>query len=314
MTEALFGWPPPVLDPMGPYAEPVRTVAWALFGMGALVTTLVVAALFVAWRGPPVWRARLGGQTSILVFGVALPAVVLAALLIWGLMLTAKLDRPAADGAMRVRVTGEMWWFRVQYLDPQGRVIAEDANELHIPAGQPVAIELASADVIHSFWVPHLSGKKDMIPGRTNRLTVQADRIGRYGGVCAEYCGRAHALMGMVVIAHAPDEFGRWWGARRAAAATPRPDSAGFALFTDSGCAACHAVDGTRAVGRTGPNLTNVAARQTLGGGILPNNRGTMTGWVGHSQSIKPGNRMPNYDRLEPRQLQDIVTYLETLK
>lgn len=314
MTKALFGWPPPVLDPMGPYSEPVRTVAWALFGMGALVTALVVAALFVAWKGPASWRARLGGQTSILVFGVALPAVVLAALLIWGLTLTAKLDRPGPDGAIRVRVTGEMWWFRVQYLGDKGQVLAEDANELHIPVGRPVAIELASADVIHSFWVPNLSGKKDMIPGRTNLLTVQADRAGRYGGVCAEYCGRAHALMGMVVISHDHDDFRRWWISRRKAAVEPRAPSAGLALFKESGCAACHAIDGTDTVGRTGPNLTNVAARQTLGAGILPNNRGTMTGWVGHSQSIKPGNRMPNYDRLKPSELQAIVTYLETLK
>jgi cytochrome c oxidase subunit 2 len=314
MIEALFGWPPPVLDPMGPYAAPVRTVAWALFAMGGLVTALVVAALFIAWKGPPAWRARLGGQRAVLAFGVALPAIVLAALLVWGLTLTARLDQPAAAGAMRVRVTGEMWWFRVQYLDDRGRVIAEDANELHIPVGRPVSIELGSADVIHSFWVPHLSGKKDMIPGRTNRLTVQADQAGRYGGVCAEYCGRAHALMGMVVIAHIPNDFSRWFQARRAAALAPRPAGDGFGLFSESGCAACHAIDGTDAVGRTGPNLTNVASRQTIGAGIMPNNRGTMTGWVGHSQSIKPGNRMPNYDRLEPGELQAIVSYLETLK
>lgn len=314
MTEALFGWPPPVLDPMGPYSEPVRTVAWTLFAMGGLITILVTAAIFVAWKGPSAWRERLGGQRAVLAFGVALPAVVLAALLIWGLALTARLDRPAAEGAMRVRVTGEMWWFRVQYLDDRGRVIAEDANELHIPAGRPVAIELASADVIHSFWVPHLSGKKDMIPGRANLLTVQADRVGRYGGVCAEYCGRSHALMGMVVVAHAPDAFRQWWQARQSAAVKPRAADAGLALFNSAGCAACHAIDGTNAVGRTAPNLTNVAARQTLGAGILPNNRGTMTGWVGHSQSIKPGNRMPNYDRLESGELQAIVSYLETLK
>jgi len=313
MVEALFGWPPPVLDPMGPYATPVRTVAWALFLMGGLVTALVVAALFVAWKGPPAWRARLGGEKAVLAFGVALPAVLLAALLVWGLVLASRLDRPAANGAMRVRITGEMWWFRVQYLDPQGRVTAEDANELHIPTGRPVAIELRSADVIHSFWVPHLSGKKDMVPGRSNLLTIQADRVGRYGGVCAEYCGRAHALMGMVVIAHAPEQFRRWQERRRAALSRRSP-AEGFALFDRSGCAACHAIDGTPAVGRVGPNLTNVGARQTLGAGILPNNRGTMTGWVGHSQSIKPGNRMPNYDRLESGELQTIVAYLETLR
>jgi cytochrome c oxidase subunit 2 len=314
MMEALLGWPPPVLDPMGPYAAPVRTVAWALFVGGALVVAVVVAALFVAWKGPARWRKRLGGEKAVLVMGVAFPAVVLAALLTWGLMLTARLDRPAND-AGTVRVTGEMWWFRVQYRDAAGRVVAEDANELRIPVGRPVTVELLSADVIHSFWVPHLSGKKDMIPGRTNRLVIQADRAGQFGGVCAEYCGRAHALMGMVVLAEPQANFDTWLQRRVASARAARPGGgAGEAAFVANGCAACHAIDGTSAVGRTGPNLTTVAARRTLGGGILPNNQGTLTGWIGHSQSIKPGNRMPNYDRLTPAQLQSLVAYLDGLK
>lgn len=313
MREALFGWPPPVLDPMGPYAEPVRLVAWALFGLGAVVTLLVVAALFVAWKGPERWRARLGGEQAVLGLGVALPVVVLAILLVWGLTLTARLDQPSADGAMRVRITGEMWWFRVQYLDEGGRVVAEDANELHIPVGRPVAIELRSADVLHSFWVPHLSGKKDMVPGRTNLLTIEASEPGQFGGVCAEYCGRAHALMGMVLVARPPDQWAQWWQSRSAMPAPPT-SGAGFAAFVDSGCAACHSIDGTTAAGKVGPNLTHVGSRRTLGAGILPNNRGTMTGWIGHSQSIKPGNRMPNYDRLRPEQLTAIVAYLEGLK
>jgi cytochrome c oxidase subunit 2 len=118
----------------------------------------------------------------------------------------------------------------------------------------------------------------------------------------------------MVVIAHVPDDFSRWFQARQAVALAPKPAGDGFGLFSESGCAACHAIDGTDAVGRTGPNLTNVASRETIGAGIMPNNRGTMTAWVGHSQSIKPGNRMPNYDRLEPGELHAIVSYLETLK
>ncbi|QDP20381.1 cytochrome c oxidase subunit II [Sphingomonas xanthus] len=314
MMEALLGWPPAVLDPMGPYSSPVRTVAWALFGMGALITALVVAALALAWKGPPRWRARLGGEKAIMLLGVALPTVVLTGLLVWGLTLTARLDRPAADGAMRVRVIGEMWWFRVQYLDGDGRLLAEDANELRIPVGRPVALELESADVIHSFWVPQLSGKKDMVPGRTNRLTIQADRPGQFGGVCAEYCGRSHALMGMVVIAQHQPSFERWLAARIAPARRSAPGGEGFTQFVAAGCAACHAIDGTSAKGRAGPNLTNVATRRTLGAGIMPNNRGTLTGWVGDSQSIKPGNRMPSYDRLEPAQLKAITAYLETLK
>lgn len=312
MIEALFGWPPPVLDPMGPYAEPVRTVAWVLFGIGTVTTLVVIAALWIALKGPQRLRGALGGERTIWVLGVAFPVVVLTVLLVWGLSLTSRLSARIDGSEMRVRVVGEMWWFRVQYLDPQGRIVAEDANEVHLPVGRPVVFDLQSADVIHSFWVPHLSGKKDMIPGRSNLLRVQADRAGRFGGVCAEYCGRAHALMGLVVIAHDPADWQRWTEAR--ARPAPPAQAEGRRLFVASGCAACHAVAGTEANGRAGPDLTHVGARATLGAGILPNNRGTLMGWIGHSQSIKPGNRMPNYDRLPARDIEAIAAWLETLR
>ena len=310
MTEALFGWPPPVLDPAGPYAEPVTTVAWVLFAIGVAVTLIVVAALWVALRGKPAMKKRLGGERAIWIGGVAFPVVVLSVLLIWGLSLTARLNHRVDGSEMRIRLTGEMWWFRVQYLDGQGRVMMDDANEIHIPVGRPVVFELKSADVIHSFWVPHLSGKKDMIPGRTNLLTVEASKAGVYGGVCAEYCGRAHALMGLVVVAHDEPDWQRWLDGRRrpaAAAATSR----GQQLFMSSGCAACHRVAGTPANGLAGPDLTYVGARRTLGAGILPNNHGTMIGWIGDSQSIKPGNRMPSYDMLPAEDLAAIASWLE---
>ncbi len=174
MIEALWGWPPPVLDPAGPYSDKVTTLAWSLFGLGFVITALVVAALFVAIKGPARWKERLGGERVIWLGGVALPGVVLTGLLIWGLTLTASLTEPIRGDEMRIRVTGEMWWFRVQYLDANGNVAMEDANEIHIPVGQPVVLELESADVIHSFWVPHLSGKKDMIPGRRTLLRIEA--------------------------------------------------------------------------------------------------------------------------------------------
>ena len=192
-----------------------------------------------------------------------------------------------------------------------------DANELHIPVGRPVVLELRSADVIHSFWVPHLSGKMDMIPGRTNLLRIEAAKPGQYGGVCAEYCGRAHALMGFVVVAHAQRRLGALAGSTaRAGAAHSRAGEAarGRALFMASGCAACHRVAGTAANGLAGPDLTHVGSRRTLGAGILPNNRGTLIGWIGDSQSIKPGNRMPSYDRLPARDTAAIAAWLETLQ
>lgn len=329
--DAWWGWPPPVLDPAGPYADSVTVLAWVLFGLGVAVTAIVAASLYVALAGPAHWRKRLGGEKAIWLLGIAFPGVVLAGLLVWGLTLTASLtDRITGDEA-RIRVTGHMWWFDVEYLDADGRVVLRDANELHLPVGRPVVIELKSADVIHSFWVPNLSGKKDMIPGRTNLLKVQADRPGRFGGVCAEYCGGPHALMGFVTVAHREPEYRRWLAGESVATlpvarqdvpgAMPRagrttPVSAspsapdGQQLFMDSGCAACHRVEGTAANGLAGPDLTHVARRHSLGAGVLPNNRGTMTGWIIDSQSIKPGNRMPTYDMLSAAEAEAIAAWL----
>jgi cytochrome c oxidase subunit 2 len=239
---------------------------------------------------------------------------VLSALLFYGLSLTRNLTESIRGDEMRIRVTGEMWWWRVAYLDEQRRPFLLDANELHIPVGEPVVLELTSADVIHSFWVPRLSGKLDMIPGRWNILKIQADEPGVFGGQCAEYCGGPHALMGMVVVAHPPAEFERLMQARlrRAAQAQASAQTArGAQLFQSAGCAACHRVAGTRANGLAGPDLTFVGTRRTLGAGILPNNTGTMMGWIGNSQAIKPGNRMPPYTVLSGEELAALAAYLE---
>lgn len=338
MIDALWGWPPPVLDPAGPYAAPVTTLAWALFALGLFVTGVVIAALWTAIKGPPRWRKKLGGERAIWIGGVAFPGVVLTGLLIWGLTLTASLTEPIRGDEMRIRVTGEMWWFRVQYLDADGRISMEDANEIHIPVGVPVVLELESADVIHSFWVPHLSGKKDMIPGRRTLLRIEGDRAGEFGGVCAEYCGGQHALMGFVAVVHEGAAWETWRAGRMeklARAVQPvsgglrrlpgnrndYPSEAvalesydarqGYGLFMDTGCAACHRIAGTEANGLAGPDLTHVGSRRTLGAGILPNHRGTMMGWIGDSQSIKPGNRMPSYDRLSAEEIGHIAAFLE---
>lgn len=307
-------WPPPALDPAGPFAGPLNTLSWVLFAMGGAVTLIVLIALVVAVFGPRRWRTRLGGSRLVWIGGFAFPVVVLTALLIYGLGLTSHLTQEPEPGEMRVRVTGEMWWWRVAYLDDQGREAFQDANELHIPTGRPVVIELDSADVIHSFWVPRLSGKVDMIPGRRNLIRLQADAPGAYGGQCAEYCGGPHALMGFVVVAHAPAEF-EAWRARQAApslgAAQPAP---GAAVFARSGCGACHAVAGTAFNGQAGPDLSHVGSRRTLGAGILPNNQGTMAGWISDSQSLKPGNRMPAYPVLTGQELRDVSGWLESLK
>jgi cytochrome c oxidase subunit 2 len=309
-------WPPPTLDPAGPFAAPLGEISWLMLAMGAAVLAIVLLALFVALAGGPL-KQFVASHRLVVGAGFVFPVVVLSAALVYGLSTTARLSEPPLPGEMRIRVTGEMWWWRVAYLDPQGREILQDANELHIPAGRPVVLELQSADVIHSFWVPRLSGKLDMIPGRRNLLRIQADKPGVFGGQCAEYCGGPHALMGFTVVAHEPAQFARAMQARLQRQALPVNVSSlsrGARLFDEAGCAACHRIAGTAANGLAGPDLTHVGSRRSLGAGILPNNRGAMMGWIANSQAIKPNNRMPPYTMLSYEQLNELASYLEAQK
>jgi cytochrome c oxidase subunit 2 len=313
LADALDGWPPPVLDPAGPFASSIAMLTWILLAMAVVVLGVVLFALAIALFGRERLRHSMGRRKAIWIGGIAFPIVVLSFLLVYGLSLTRNLSGPISGNEMRVRITGEMWWWRVSYLDAEGRPILLDANELHIPVGQRVVLELESADVVHSFWVPRLSGKLDMIPGRRNLMPIQADEPGVYGGQCAEYCGGPHALMGFAVIAHSPAEFERMMAerSRPAPAVTSAEMIRGAAVFRSAGCAACHRIAGTEANGLAGPDLSHVGSRRTLGAGILPNNRGTLMGWIGNSQAIKPGNRMPPYNVLSGEELRLLAVYLE---
>ncbi|MCR5875324.1 cytochrome c oxidase subunit II [Phenylobacterium sp. J426] len=312
LGDILSGWPPPVLDPAGPFAAPVTVLAWALFAMGAGVLALVIGATAIAIFGPRRWRARLGHERLVWIGGLAFPVVVLSALLIWGLTLTRDLSAPPQPGEVRIRVTGEMWWWRVAYLDSEGREAIQDANEIHLPAGQPVTLELEAADVIHSLWIPRLSGKVDMIPGRRNLMRIEAARPGVYPAQCAEFCGGPHALMGLVVVAHEPAAFEAWRSRRLQP--PPQASTPGAATFLAAGCGACHTVRGTPANGTAGPDLTHIGSRRTLGAGILPNRQGTLAAWIADSQAIKPGNRMPSYPVLSGSEVRLIAAWLETLE
>ena len=217
--------------------------------------------------------------------------------------------------ALQIQVTGHQWWWEVQYRDSLPKDWVTTANEIHIPVGYPVVFELRSSDVIHSFWPPNLSPKRDQIPGNENSLWFQADSAGVYRGMCAEFCGHQHAKMAFLVVAQPPHEFAAWLARQRDTALTPTDSLAqhGKEVFLASTCVMCHAISGTPAGSRIGPDLTHLASRRTLAAGTLPNTRANLTGWIVDPQVIKPGVKMPA-SQLSGPDLLALVAYLETLK
>jgi cytochrome c oxidase subunit II len=289
------------LSPRGPAAIEIAELSWVLFAGGAAILLLVIVALVLAAQG----RGWIAGEKFIVAAGVAFPVVVLSALLLYVYLIGERLHaQPAPE--VRIEITGEQWWWRVRYLDASGNPEFETANEIRIPAGGAVELTLRSADVIHSFWVPELAGKIDMIPGRANRLVVTAADEGTYRGQCAEFCGGPHALMALHVVAQSADDFLIWKKNQM------RPAASAHALFS-ARCAACHSVRGTDAAGTRGPDLTHVAGRLFIAAGTLPNTPGNMAGWLADSQHAKPGNLMPSM-RLGAAELQSLSAYLATLK
>jgi len=213
-----------------------------------------------------------------------------------------------------IRVTGKLWWWDVRY--PGAGEAAVLANEIYIPVGRPVEIALATDNVIHSFWVPALAGKVDMIPGRVNRLVIEASKPGTWRGQCAEYCGAQHAWMAFYVVA-VPEETYRQWLVAQAAPAREPADEVlrrGREAFLREGCGACHAVRGTPAAGAQGPDLTHVGSRQSLGAGRLGNGVSALAGWIADSQHLKPGNLMPAGFNFTGEELRAVAAYLESLK
>jgi cytochrome c oxidase subunit 2 len=248
--------------------------------------------------------------------GLATAGTVAVLLVLLGLDISVSRATSAAPGrdALRLVVTGHQWWWEIQYGDttsPRGIITA---NEIHVPVGRTVVLELRSTDVIHSVWPISLSAKQDEIPGRNNRLWLRADRPGVFRGQCAEYCGHQHAKMAFLVVAEAAGDFERWLQGQRQTAAPPAHDLArrGQEVFLSS-CARCHTVAGTPASGRAGPDLTHLAGRTTIAAGTLANTRGNLAGWILDPQAIKPGAYMPPTP-LAPPDLHAIVAYLEALQ
>lgn len=300
------------LAPRGEEASEIGRLFWTMTIFLAVVLLGVLAATVLAIAGGPRVRAHLAADRFIVVAGVVFPTVSLLLLLAYGLSAMGSRTRPMDAAALRITVVGEQWWWRVIYHLPDGTDL-ESANELVIPVGERVALSLQSADVIHSFWVPNLAGKVDMIPGRTNRLALQATEAGVSRGQCAEYCGGAHALMSFHVVARDQPDFKAWLSAESRPAA--RTDGEGARLFVASGCGACHRIRGlASADGRIGPDLTHVASRRSLAAATLTNDATAFAAWIRDNQHIKPGNRMPPYRVLTDDELGRLARFLDALE
>jgi cytochrome c oxidase subunit 2 len=316
------GWQS-ALDAHGPAARALADMFWIFTGVLGLVWVATMIAVWIAVRhkrpaptGPmlalnPASERRMGivvasfvGLTLVIVLG-------LTALSFGG----QKALFSRTDGDITIKVVGHQWWWEFIYEDPNTNRTFTTANELHIPVGTRVLLKLESADVIHSFWVPNLTGKLDNIPGRQNQLVIQADREGVYRGQCAEFCGLQHAHMGLLVMADSKDTFERWRDAQVSSALPPdSPErQRGMELFVSKPCVMCHTVRGTDAGGRVGPDLTHVGSRRYIAAGTLETTRGNLAAWIVDPHGVKPGVNMPTVP-LNPDEVQPIAAYLEGLK
>ena len=284
-----------------------------MVGGAAVIWLAVIGVAIYAMRVQPGSHPERRVRLLIGGGGIVFPTVVLLVLLVFGLRAMPPLLAPGEG--LRIHVEGLQWWWRVRYVTTDGREVVS-ANEIRLPAGERVEFILTSADVIHSFWIPSLGGKMDMIPGRTNRLALEPTRTGTFRGVCAEYCGGAHAWMAFPVAVLPAGEFDRWLSAEMTPARAPQTATArrGSELFLDNGCGACHTIRGTPANGEVGPDLTHVGSRLALAAGTLPLTTEALAHWTANTTRIKPQALMPAYDMLADDELNAIATYLEGLK
>jgi cytochrome c oxidase subunit 2 len=319
------------LDPAGPQSGRIGGHWWLMFytlsAVFLVVMCLLLAAVFRPRRNvrhdaaatpdvkPEAGRERRMSHTVI--GGIVVTTVILFVLLVSSFLTGRALYSiaSAGDDVLTVEVTGQQWWWKIKYDNPVPSQIVTTANEIHIPVGRPVRFKLMSQDVVHSFWVPNLHGKTDLIPGHVAYIWIRADRTGTYRGQCAEFCGHQHAHMAFTVVVESEEQFKAWYEAQLRPAAEPStPEQArGQQVFLTSPCIMCHRIQGTDAGGAVGPDLTHIASRPTLAAGTLDNTRGHLAGWVVDSQQIKPGNRMPP-NTLEPQDLQVLLDYLQSLK
>ncbi len=318
------------LEPRGPQAEGIyrlglfATIVATLFYVATLVA-LAWAARRARRRSEEVGRSTESdvtheapdqrGMRRAVSFGMGATLAALLLFFSYDLSVGRSLNNPGVKNPLTVEVVGHQWWWEVRYADTSAHGRFTTANEVHIPVGRPVRFILTASDVIHSIWVPNLSGKKDLVPGYQQEIWFQADTAGTYRGQCAEFCGQQHAKMAMFVIAEPQTDYDRWANRQREQV-TPPTDARvarGERVFLTGSCAMCHAISGTQAGSVAGPDLTHLAGRRTIAAGTISNNRGNLAGWIVDPQRIKPGNHMPP-NALSSEDLDALLTYLQSLK
>lgn len=303
-----------VLDTAGKDASVLAHLFWVLL-VGAIVLWLLMNGLFFyVTRIEPRELSRRAAEALVIGGGIVFPFILLAGLIAYALSIMPD-QRAAGDGVV-VRVTGEQWWWRVEYDLGDGSAPIVSANEIRLPVDHRTEIKLGANKVIHSFWVPALAGKMDMFPGRETRMAVEPEKTGIFRGQCAEFCGESHALMAFQTVVLEQDEFKQWLERERQDAIQPTEAVArqGEQLFVSEGCGACHTIRGTEAQGNLGPDLTHVGSRKSLGAGILPPTAEAFSNWTRHTGAIKPGVKMPSFAHLSDRQIEALGQYLEALR
>ena len=308
----------------GPAAERLGELSgWIYFAFIAVTVVMWVLIAFIGLRRRGSFDEHApvdagGGQGWILIGGFLVPLVMLTVIFVRGLTVMAAF--PLHDGESEqdaeIRITGHQWWWQLDYQIGPLHDRFRTANEIHIPTGRPVTIELTSADVIHSFWIPRLHGKVDLIPGAKTSIRIQAEEPGVFHGQCAEFCGVQHAKMKLLLVAEPPHQFQQWLDEQRQEAAQPGTEDAvlGQAVLLDHACPLCHTIRGTQARGSVGPDITHLAGRQMIGANILERNTANVAAWATHAQSLKPGSKMPNLTQFRGRELRLLTTYLQSLR
>jgi cytochrome c oxidase subunit 2 len=317
------------VDAAGPHSARIETLWWIFFGILCAIFLSVMAALLWSLtrrhRGidqEPLERTHIpsGPTEQRLTRGVAAATIGTVAILFALLIASVSFGKALSElgdkrNAVTIELTGNQWWWQARYLNDSPQRIVVTANEIHIPVGRPVQIRGTSRDVIHSFWVPNLNGKRDLIPSRVTTEWIQADHAGRFRGQCAEFCGLQHAHMALWVVAEPEDQFEAWMNRQLQPAVQPSdPDKRqGYDVFMNNGCVFCHNITGTPANGQVAPDLTHFASRFTIAAGTLPNTKGNLGGWILDPQNIKPGNHMATIN-LKPEDVQPMLDYLESLE